>query len=68
MKQIIFPFLLLLFAAAVIAIPVPHPVYGFITNDGDAVKGIDVIITYVPSGYSDVIETNNNGEYLRIAP
>lgn len=65
MKKLIFYFLsLVLMFSMVMAVPMPHPIYGKITHDGYPVSNVAVIVTNTVDNARGESTTTENGLYL----
>jgi len=64
MKKIfLFLLTLLMTATLVTAISMPHPIYGFITDNDNAISGLKVKVTNTDTKASAVTKTGDNGFY-----
>lgn len=47
----------------VVAIPMPHPIYGQITTEGTPIRGLEIIVKNLDTSVEKISTTNNKGFY-----
>jgi len=62
-KTIIGLMMLVLIASVAVAITMPHPIYGTITSEGNAVEGLDIRVKNIDTGANAIVTTNEDGFY-----
>jgi len=62
-KTIIGLMMLVLLTSIAVAITMPHPIYGTITSEGNAVEGLDIRVKNIDTGANAIVTTNEDGFY-----